>query len=99
MNHTFLSIADACKVTKDQVKYAYRKLESELGQVVKGTRTFTDEERDQIVQAGNFDPLSVALSTEVVIEDCALDNYNPAAFMSALRGLHKNRVPIMRGRL
>ena len=84
MNHTFLSIANACNVSKDQVKYAYRKLETELGQVVKGTRTFTDDERDQIVKAGNFDPLSVALSTEVVIEDCALDAYDPAAFMGAL---------------
>lgn len=85
MNHTFLTIADACEVTKDQVKYAYRKLETELGQVIKGTRTFTDDERNQIVEAGKFDPLSVALSTEIVVEDCALDSYNPAAFMSALK--------------
>lgn len=84
MNHTYLTIANTCNATKDQVKYAYRKLEIELGQVVKGTRRFSDDERDQIVKAGNFDPLSVALSTEVVVEDCALDTYDPAAFMGAL---------------
>lgn len=85
MNHTFLTIAAACDVTKDQVKYAYRKIEAELGQVIKGTRTFTDDESKQIIAAGNLDPLSVALSTEVVIEECALDNYNPAAFMGSIQ--------------
>ena len=67
MSHTFSTIARDCGVNKDQVKYAYRKLENELGQVIKGTRTFTDAERDQIVESGKFDPLALALSTEVVV--------------------------------
>lgn len=85
MSHTFSTIARDCGVNKDQVKYAYRKLESELGQLIQGTRTFTDDERDQIVESGKFDPLALALSTEVVVGDCALDSYNPAAFMGQLR--------------
>ena len=85
MSHTFSTIARDCGVKKDQVKYAYRKLDSDLGQIIQGTRTFTDEEKNQIVRSGNFDPLALALATEVVIDDCALDNYDPAAFMGELK--------------
>lgn len=85
MNHTYLSIARECGVTKDQVKYAYRKLETELGQVVKGARKFSQGERDRIVAAGNFDPISYALSTVVVEDSNALDNYNPLEFATQLQ--------------
>jgi hypothetical protein len=85
MNHTYLSIARECGVTKDQVKYAYRKLETELGQVVKGSRVFNQDERNQIVKAGKFDPISYALATVVVEDSNALDHYNPLEFATQLK--------------
>lgn len=74
MNHTFLSIANECSVKKDAVKYAYRKLGVELGEVVEGTRRFNDSERKQIVESGKFDPAAIVLATEVVPEENPVDS-------------------------
>lgn len=88
--HTFKSIADDAQVTKDTVKYAYRKVREtrelgDIGEIIGNTRRFTESEASLIITTGNFTTYQTVIEAEVVDDGNPLDEFDPLAFVGSSR--------------